>query len=94
MILGQCGDCSTPCLSLTFDYFHATQRRHQRRQGRQGRPKLTIDSLVYRTTLDVDATVYLLELLEGVMADWVLEETRHHYYWLAGMSLAVIENPQ
>jgi hypothetical protein len=49
---------------------------------------------MYRTTLDVDATVYLLELLEGVMADWVLEETRHHYYWLAGMSLAVIENPQ
>ena len=79
---------------MTFDYFHATQRCHQRRQRRQGRPKLTIDSLVYRTTLDVDATVYLLELLEGVMADWVLEETRHHYCWLAGMSLAVIENPQ
>ena len=75
---------------MTSDYFHATQRRRQRRQGR---PKLTIDSLTYQTALSVDATVYLLELLEGVMADRALEMTRHHY-WPAGMSLAVIENPQ
>jgi hypothetical protein len=49
---------------------------------------------MYQTALNVNAPVSWLELLEGVMADWVLEETRHHYYWLASMSLAVIENPQ
>jgi hypothetical protein len=91
MIFDECDDCTVACLSLTSGYFHATQRRRERLQGR---PKLTIDSLMLQTTLNVAVPVYLFELIEDFMTRNAPEHTRLHYNWLAGVSLAVVENPQ
>jgi hypothetical protein len=91
MIFDECDDCTVACLSLTSGYFQATQRRRQRLQGR---PKLTIDSLMLQTTLNAAVPVYLFELIEDFMTRNAPERTRLHYCWLASVSLAVVENPQ
>jgi hypothetical protein len=91
MIFDECDDCTAVCLSLTSGYFHATQRRRQRLQGRH---KLTIDSLMLQTTLNMAAPVYLFELIEDFMTHNASEDTQSHYHWLARVSHAVVENPQ